>query len=120
MSLNHKEIDAILHELDIVDTHLQKIKQTNFYSLYLEFYKPGKKTNILISLEAGKTRLHSVKKSPETEIKLQRFSQFLRSNVKGARVKGVCQINDDRIIKIELLRTGEQLILWDTPLERCC
>ena len=112
MSLNYKEIDAVLSEIDIENSHLQKIKQPNYNTLYLEFYKPGGRFGIIICLAPGKTRLHLVPSAPANEIKLQRFAQFMRSRVRGGRVVSMNHINEDRIIKMEILRAGEEIVLW--------
>ncbi|MDC7227394.1 MAG: NFACT family protein [Spirochaetales bacterium] len=112
MSLNYKEIDCIVSEIDIVNSHLQKIKQPNFHTLYLEFYKPGGRFGINICLAPGKTRLHLVPGAPANEIKLQRFAQFMRSRIRGGRVCSMEQINSDRIVKMNITRAGEELVLW--------
>ena len=112
MSLNYKEIDAVLSEIEFEKSHLQKIKQPNYHTLYLEFYRPGGRFGVNICLAPGKTRLHLVPSAPANEIKLQRFAQFMRSRVRGGRVLSAEQINEDRIIRIEILRAGEQIILW--------
>ena len=112
MSLNHKEIDAVLDELDIEGAHLQKIKQPNFHTLYLEFYRPGGRFGIIVCLAPGKTRLHLVSSAPANEIKLQRFAQFMRSRVRGGKVVSLKHINSDRIIRMDILRAGEEIVLW--------
>ncbi|HAK47080.1 MAG TPA: hypothetical protein DCO79_14330 [Spirochaeta sp.] len=112
MSLNYKEIDAILAEIDIENSHLQKIKQPNFHTLYLEFYKPGGRFGITVCLAPGKTRLNRVSSAPANEIKLQRFAQFMRSRVRGGRVTGMKQISNDRIIRMDISRAGEDIVLW--------
>ena len=112
MSLNHKEIDAVLDEITLENSHLQKIKQPNFHTLYLEFYKPGGRFGITVCLAPGKTRIHLATGSPENEVKLQRFAQFMRSRVKGGRVVKMEQINSDRIIRMDINRAGEEIVLW--------
>ena len=112
MSLNHKEIDAVLSEIEIEGAHLQKIKQPNFHTLYLEFYKPGGRLGIIICLAPGRTRFHLVPSAPVNEIKLQRFAQFMRSRVRGGKITGIRQINSDRIIRMDILRAGEEIVLW--------
>ncbi|MBI9105898.1 MAG: NFACT family protein [Spirochaetales bacterium] len=112
MSLNHKEIDLILSELELEGSHLQKIKQPNFSTLYLEFYKPGTRFGIIICLAPGKTRIHLTEKAPVNEVKLQRFSQFMRSRIRGGRILEIEQLNNDRIIRIKMLRAGEEILLW--------
>ena len=112
MSLNYKEIDAVLSEIDIENSHLQKIKQPNFHTLYLEFYKPGGRFGLTICLAPGKTRLHLAESAPANEIKLQRFAQFMRSRIRGGRVISMEQLSSDRIVRLEILRADETLILW--------
>jgi len=112
MSLNHKEIEQILGELEIEGSHLQKIKQPNFNTLYLEFYRPGNRFGIIICMAPGKTRIHLAPKAPVNEVKLQRFAQFMRSRVRGGRILEISQLNNDRIIKIKMLRAGEEILLW--------
>ena len=112
MSLNHKEIDLILSEIDIENSHLQKIKQPNFHTLYLEFYKPGGRFGIIVCLAPAKTRLHLSESAPASEIKLQRFVQFMRSRVRGGRVTSMKQVGSERIIRMEITRAGEELVLW--------
>ena len=112
MSLNHREIDAVIDELDISGAHIQKIRQPNYHSLHLELYRPGGRFGLLVCLAPGKTRLHLADKAPENEVKLQRFAQFLRSRFQGGRITGIEQINDDRIVRIGVIRGGEELELW--------
>ena len=57
MSLNTKEIDLILSELDLPGSYIQKIVQSDFQSLHFSLYKPGNKYELKISLSPGKTRI---------------------------------------------------------------
>jgi predicted ribosome quality control (RQC) complex YloA/Tae2 family protein len=43
---------------------------------------------------------------------MQRFVQFMRSRVRGGRITDIAQIGDDRIIRIGILRAGEELVIW--------
>jgi predicted ribosome quality control (RQC) complex YloA/Tae2 family protein len=112
MSLNYKEIELVLSELEIEGSHLQKIKQPNYHTLYLEFYRPGNRFGITVCLAPGKTRLHLAPKAPVNEVKLQRFAQFMRSRVRGGRIIEFQQLNNDRIIRIKMLRADEEIYLW--------
>ncbi len=112
MSLNCVEIDKILEEISLSGCHIQKIKQPDFHSLFLELYRPGGRFNLIIGLAPGKTRIHTTANSAVSEIKLQRFAQLMRARIKGGKITGIQQINQDRIIKIEISRSGETTVLW--------
>lgn len=106
MSLNWKEIDLILHELDLTGALIQKIRQPDFKSLLLDLYKPGKGFPLLINLNQGNVRLHRLTGNNPRKVVLQRFAQFLRSRINGGRIVSAVQLNNDRIIKI-IIRNGE-------------
>jgi len=107
MSLNWKEIDLILEELELTGTLIQKIRQPDFKSLLLDLYKPGNAFPLLINLTQGNVRLHRLTGNNPRKVVLQRFAQFLRSRINGGRILSAVQLNNDRIIKI-IIRNGEE------------
>lgn len=116
MSLNWKEIDLILEELDLENSHIQKIRQPDFKTLVLDLYKPGNRFPLLVSMKQGRVRLHSITKRLENKVPLQRFAQLLRSRINGGRITEVFQIGQERIVLIKILRaeteTNLYLRLW--------
>ncbi|HUX20192.1 MAG TPA: NFACT family protein, partial [Spirochaetia bacterium] len=112
MSLNWKEIDCILSELDLTGSHIQRIVQPDFASLVFSIYRPGDPFDLFISLESGKTRLHRLNEELKTPQKLQRFSQFLRARCKGARIEAAYQVHGDRIVKLVVSAAEVQTLLW--------
>jgi len=108
MSLNWKEIDLILEELNLEGTLIQKIRQPDFKSLLLDLYKPGNAFPLLINLNQGNVRLHRLTGNNPKKVVLQRFAQFLRSRISGGRIIGAAQINNDRIIKLIIKKNGEE------------
>ena len=104
MSLNWKEIDLLLRELDLTGGKIQKVVQPNYRQLILDVYRPGRRQKILISLEQGSTRIHATAHSVRSEIKLQRFCQLLRSRIVGGRIEHCAQLGEERIILIRVLR----------------
>lgn len=112
MSLNWKEIDEVLAELNLSGSHIQRIIQPDFASLVLSIYRPGDPFDLFISLESGKTRLHRLSDSLKSPTKLQRFSQFLRARCKGAKITDAYQVHGDRIVKLATAAAGLQTILW--------
>lgn len=112
MSLNWKEIDLILRELPLENSHIQKINQPDFSSLLLQIYSPVRRFLFLIHLGQGETRLHATAQRPEKKVKLQRFAQFLRSRISGGRIIEAGQIPRQRIVKLSVSRGGEITVLW--------
>ncbi len=112
MSLNWREIDAVLDELDLPGSHIQQVVQPDFRNLYLEVFRPGRRLRLRVCLETGLTRIHATARIPPRPPVRQRFAQLLNARVKGARIVDARQVNADRIIRLDLLRGGEPTILW--------
>jgi predicted ribosome quality control (RQC) complex YloA/Tae2 family protein len=112
LSLNWKEIDLILEELNVVDAHIQKIRQPRFHALILQLYRPKERFSLYLSLAQGRTRLHRLTRPVRGSIKTQRFVQFLKSRIIGGRITDAYQIGKERIVKITVVRAGETTHLW--------
>jgi len=112
VSLNWKEIDLILSELELPGCHIQKVKQPDYKTLLLELYRPGERMSLLVSLRQGATRLHRSLRKRENRIPLQRFAQLLRSRAQGGRIEEAYQIRGERIIVLKLNRGGERTLLF--------
>jgi len=112
MSLNWKEIDLILEELDLQGSLIQKIRQPDFKSLLLDLYKPGNAFPLLINLNQGNVRLHRLTANNPKKVVLQRFAQFLRSRINGGRIVSAVQLNNDRIIKIITMNGEEKTYIY--------
>jgi predicted ribosome quality control (RQC) complex YloA/Tae2 family protein len=111
MSLNWKEIDAVLEELSLEDSFIQGVIQPSFDSIALYTYKTSAKT-VLIHLAPGVCRIHETRqKIPKTEKPL-RFMEFLKSRVKGAKITECAQIGRERIIKIVCTHADEKIFLY--------
>ncbi|MDZ7795161.1 MAG: NFACT family protein [Spirochaetia bacterium] len=112
MSLNWREIDLILEELHLENSSIQKIRQPDFKTLVLDLYAPGNRQSLFISLAQGKTRLHRLTRSFKNQVPLQRFAQFLRSRIKGGKIRIAEQIGGERIVRLEISRGGETTLLY--------
>ena len=112
MSLNWKEIDLILDEINLTGALIQKIRQPDFKSLLLDLYKPGNAFPLLINLNQGNVRLHRLTGNNPRKVILQRFAQFLRSRINGGRISSAVQLNNDRIIKITTLNGKEETFIY--------
>lgn len=111
-SLNWKEIDLVLSELDLQGCHIQEIRQPDYRNLYLFLYNPGGGFWLRVCLDNRAVRLHATRYPPPKPKKPQRFAEFLKKRIRGARVQDVEHLNHDRVIRMSLERTGEVLHLF--------
>ncbi|MGL4986194.1 MAG: NFACT RNA binding domain-containing protein [Treponemataceae bacterium] len=108
MSLNYKEINTILEELDLQGSSIQQIVQPSFDSIALYLYKSSGAKTIFICTASGACRIHQTnQKIPKTDKPL-RFMQFLRSHIKGSRITDCVQLGNERIIRLKLSRSTEE------------
>lgn len=118
MSLNWREIDLILSELDLVGAFITKIVQPDFQNLYFLINQHGSRRWLRICLAPGATRLHLSARTPAKPRKHQRFVQFLRSRILGGKIKEVEQIGSERILRFVVHSGGEEtqlfVRLWST------
>lgn len=129
MSLNCKEIDAVLNELELEGSFIQQIVQPTFDSIAFYLYGQGESQTLLVCLAPGACRLHTTQKKIPRNEKPLRFMEFLRSKIKGSRINKVGQLAQERIIKFELSHSEDlfnmYIRLWSnaaniivtTPLE---
>ena len=114
MSLNWREIDAVLEEIPFEDALIRDIRQPSHPQLILELYRPGRPFRVLFSLSNPTCRLHLLSPSRKfaKAVKAQRFVSFLRAHVRGGRIVTAGQIDDQRIVRIEVQKAGRTVILW--------
>ena len=108
MSLNWKEIDLVLSELDIVGAKIERIIQPTFDSICLGLYKSGKELDLYISVGQGACRIHSLSSPPKKPDRPLRFMECLRSRIRGGRIESVSQLGDERIVRMDILTTRHE------------
>lgn len=112
MSLNYREIDLILEELNLEGSRIDKINQPDRFSLYMETYSPEKKQKIIISLAHGSVRLNRITEKPELPDYPPRFSQLLRSRIRNGTILSVSQPSGERLILFRIICRGNKYNLW--------
>lgn len=112
MSLNWKEIDLVLSELDLEGAQIQKIVQPSYDVLGLHVYKEGKARAILIALTPGACRIHETFRAVPKSDKPLRFAEFLKSRFKDGRIEEAAQLGADRIVRFTVRRGEERLRLY--------
>jgi predicted ribosome quality control (RQC) complex YloA/Tae2 family protein len=102
MSLNWKEIDLVLSELDIVGAKIERIIQTSFDTIVISLYKSGSSTQLLVSTAQGACRLHRISAPPKKPSRSLRFQECLKSRLVGGRIEAIRQLGGDRIVRIDI------------------
>jgi len=112
MSLNWKEIDLILEELDLPGSQIQGAVQSAFDVIGLRIHKKGTPSSdgatkqLLIALSPGACRFHETFRSFPKSDKPLRFAQFLNSRVVNGWIEEAAQLGDNRVIRL-LVKRGE-------------
>ena len=105
MSLNWKEINLILEELDLQCAQIQKAIQSAYDVIFLKIYgRSGAKT-LLISLSPLSCRLHEAFDSAPKSDKPMRFAEFLNSRIVNSRIEEAIQLEDNRIVRLTVRRS---------------
>jgi len=111
VSLNWKEIDLILSELELPGAQIQKVWQAAFDVLALHVYggsqSPGSRL-ILVSLSPLACRIHETFRAVPKSEKPLRFAEFCKSRIVNGRIEEALQLGDNRIVRITV-RRGETL-----------
>ena len=113
-SLNWREIDAVLAELQMEGSWLIRIRQPDFRRIILEFSSETDLSAIALVMAPPFVRLHLLaagRKLPRALPKPPRFTAVLKSRLEGARLSTVSQLGFDRIVRFSFLRGGEVLYL---------
>jgi predicted ribosome quality control (RQC) complex YloA/Tae2 family protein len=116
VSLNWKEINLILSELDLPGFQIQRVIQSTYDVIALELHGKGKSKVLLIALTAGACRLHETFRSVPKREQPLRFAEFLKSRIINGWIEEAVQLGDNRVIRI-LVRQGKNqyrlyLRLW--------
>jgi len=104
MSLNWKEINLILEELDLNGSQIQSAVQSAYDVIILRIHKKGETKQILISLSSGACRIHETFRAVPKSEKPLRFAQFLSSRIVNGWITEAVQLSDNRIIRLTVKR----------------
>ena len=106
MSLNWKEINLILEELDLAGAQIQGATQSAFDVLGLRVHKKGTTRQLLVALSPGACRLHETFRPLPKSDRPLRFAQFLGSRIVNGWIEEATQLGDNRIVRL-LVRRGD-------------
>ena len=106
MSLNWKEINLILEELDLEGSQIQGVVQSAFEVIVMRLHKKGQTRHLLVSLSSGACRVHETFSAFPKSDKPLRFAQFLNSRIVNGWITEAVQLGDNRIVKL-VVKRGE-------------
>jgi predicted ribosome quality control (RQC) complex YloA/Tae2 family protein len=112
MSLNWKEIDLVLAELDLSGSQIQKVTQPAFDILVLDVYKTGSLRHILVSLTPGACRLHETANEIPKPVKPLRFAEFMKSRIVNGWIDECVQLGSERIVRFSVRRGEEHFFIY--------
>ncbi|QQO10923.1 NFACT RNA binding domain-containing protein [Breznakiella homolactica] len=112
MSLNWKEINLILSELDLPGSQVQKIIQSTYDVLALQIHGKGKTKTLLIALTPGACRIHETFRAVPKNEKPLRFAEFLKSRILNCRIAEAVQLGEDRIVRLLLLQGKNSYFMY--------
>jgi len=112
MSLNWKEINLILKELDLEGAQIQSAVQSAFDVVILRLHKKGETKQLLVSLSPGACRIHETFAAFPKSEKPLRFAQFLNSKIVNGRIIEAAQLGDNRIVRFAVKRGTEVFKLY--------
>ncbi|MDR1950198.1 MAG: NFACT RNA binding domain-containing protein [Spirochaetaceae bacterium] len=112
MSLNWREIDLILEELDLPGSRIQKVVQSAYDVLILELYRGGQSRSLLIALSPGACRLHETRRGTVKSEKPLRFAEFCKSRLVNGHIEEALQLGDNRIVRLGIRRGENRFRLY--------
>ena len=108
MSLNWKEINLILEELDLEGAQIQSAVQSAYEVMFLRLHKKGETKQVLISLSPGACRIHETFAAFPKSDRPLRFTQFLNSRIVNGWITEAAQLGDNRIVRL-VVKRGEMI-----------
>ncbi len=112
MSLNWKEINVVLDELDLNNAYIQGIVQPGYDSIALYVYKKSTAKTVFISLASGACRINETRKKIPKNDKPLRFMEFLKKRIKGGKITHIAQLGKERIIKMDIVATEKTYFMF--------
>ncbi|MBN2510306.1 MAG: DUF814 domain-containing protein [Spirochaetales bacterium] len=112
MSLNWKEIDLLLSELDIPGAYIQQVHQHEYPSIILELKNKAGAFPLLLSTRRDFVRLCCGGSVTKKGLSTQRFAQLLRSRVRNGKITRVDHIHSQRIVRFTLQKAEEKLYMY--------
>ena len=111
-SLNWKEIDLVLSELELAGGLIEDIHQPSHDRFVLDVFRRGDHLSLLVCVSSRCPRLHAIRQRLPNPPRPPRFAAFLRAHVKGGRIVIAEQVSGERIVRMVIRKADEEKTLW--------
>ncbi|MEK6694921.1 MAG: NFACT family protein [Nitrospirota bacterium] len=113
MALTAEEIRQVVAEIApaLEGGWVQKVYQPHDEAITLEIRSQGKTRQLYIAADPETARLHFLSRKHPNPQTPPPFCQLLRARLEGARIEHMRQIDDDRIVRIDMTHEGQPLAL---------
>ncbi len=113
MSLTVEEIAQVVAQIapPLEGGRVQKVHQPHAEAISLEIRSQGKTLTLYFSADPETARLHLLSNKPLNPPTPPSFCQLLRAHLEGARIEGIEQVADDRIVRLNMQRDGKPITL---------
>lgn len=119
-SLNWKEIDLVLSELDLPGQFVRDIHQPDAHTLLIEVSGRGRAERLLVRLAPPLVRIHATAHGTAADpgeprkpgAAPKRFAALLRAHIRGGRIVDAAQVGQERVVRLSIHRADASTILW--------
>lgn len=113
MPLTAHEVTQVVAEIApaLEGGWVQKVYQPHDEAVTLEIRSQGKTRQLYIAADPETARLHFLSRKHPNPQTPPPFCQLLRARLEGARIEHLRQVNDDRIVRLEMTHDGQPLTL---------
>ncbi|WP_447977563.1 Rqc2 family fibronectin-binding protein [Candidatus Nitrospira bockiana] len=104
MGLSLEELTAVLEEIApaVQGGWVQRVSQPAARVIVLEIRTPGQTHRLLLSADPDTARLHLLSRRLANPPSPPPFCQFLRAHIHGAKIEGLEQLNQDRLVRLRM------------------
>ena len=113
MALTAEEIRQVVAEIApaLEGGWVQKVYQPHDEAISLEVRSQGKTLTLYISADPETARLHFLSRKHPNPQTPPPFCRLLRARLEGARIEHLRQIDDDRIVRLDMTHDGQPVTL---------
>lgn len=112
MSINWKELEKILSEMPLMDSYIQEITEHSYHSFTLSLFNKEKKAfYVYTEIATPHTRFCLTETLRKKSSTMQRFTQYLKSHVRGKKITAIRQLPFDRAFILSLSSKEEKINL---------
>ncbi len=111
-SLNWKEIDLVLSEVELPGSLIEDIHQPSHDRFVLDLFRRGGHLSLLACVSSRYPRIHAIRGRLPNPPRPPRFAAFLRAHIRGGKILTAEQVSGERIVRLVIRKAEEEKTLW--------